>query len=48
MVQVVQGVQTKCTKQVIQGDLEILAQLLQRRLRLYEDHMSMENLMEGI
>ena len=29
-------------------DLETLAQHLQQRLRLYEDRMSMENLMEGI
>ena len=29
-------------------DLEILAQHLQQCLRLYKDHMSMENLMEGI
>ena len=29
-------------------DLEILAQHLQKRLRLYEDPMCMENLMEGI
>ena len=29
-------------------DLEILVQHLQQCLSLYEDHMSMENLMEGI
>ena len=30
------------------ADLEILSQHLQQRLRLYEDHMSTENLREGI
>ena len=30
------------------ADLEILAQHLQQRLKLDEDHMSMENLMEDI
>ena len=29
-------------------DLETLAQHLQQRLRLYEDHRYMENLMEGV
>ena len=29
-------------------DLQILTQHLQQRLRLYEDYMSMENLIEGI
>ena len=30
------------------ADLETLAKHLEQRLRLYEDHMSMENLMECI
>ena len=30
------------------ANLEILAQHLQQHLRFYEDHNSMENLMEGI
>ena len=29
-------------------DLEIFARHLQQHLRLYEDHMSIDNLMEGI
>ena len=29
-------------------DLETLSKHLEQRLRLYEDHMSMENLVEGI
>ena len=39
---------SRSTKQKHIIDLEILVQHLQRRLRLYEDRMSMENLMEGI
>ena len=38
--------QTAKQKRIV--DLETLAQHLQQRLRLYEDHNSMENLMEGI
>ena len=39
---------SRSTKQKRIIDLEILAQHLQRCLRLYEDCMSMENLMGGI
>ena len=39
---------SRSTKQKCLIDLEILAQHLQRCLRLYEDCMSMENLMECI
>ena len=39
---------SKSTKEKHIIDLEILAQHLQQRLRLYEDRMSMENLMVGI
>ena len=39
---------SRSTKQKRIIDLEILAQHLQRRLRLYEDRMSIENLMKGI
>ena len=38
--------QTSKQKHIV--DLETLTQHLQQRLRLYEDHNSMENLMEGI
>ena len=38
--------QTSKQKHII--DLEILAQHLQQRLRLYENPMCMENLMEGV
>ena len=39
---------SRSTKQKRIIDLQILAQHLQQHLRLYEDPMSMENLMEGI
>ena len=39
---------SRSTKQKRIIDLEILAQHLQRHLRLYEDRMSIENLMEGM
>ena len=38
----------KITKQKRIIDLEILAQHLQQRLRLYKDPISMENLLEGL
>ena len=38
---------SQIAKQKHIADLETLAQHLQQRLRLYEDHYSMENLMEG-
>ena len=39
---------SQTAKQKHTADLETLAQHLQQRLRLHEDHNSMKNLMEGI
>ena len=39
---------SKIVKQKHIADLETLVQHLQQRLKLYKDHNSMENLMEGI